>query len=477
MTLPYKFQLQDIRKCERHGIRNLVAWDMGLGKSLMSLMVFQRNFLEAGGVMVVVCPAGLKTNWEREAFKHLRIRARVLEGTKPPRTKGLFRTSQLYIVNYEILGKRQSKHSGPGWLDFLLGLEPSLVVLDESHAVANYSSKRTKWCRQLCKKVPHLLLLSGTPLTSRPKELWPSLNILDPDTYPSFFAFGRRYCNPKVTRWGIDFSGASNLEELHGTLTSSGLMVRRTKDDVLKDLPEKRRVIVPFKLPKAGQSEYDLALKDFRGWITANRPELARKALKAEQLSKLSHIKRLAAEHKLPLVFDWIDNFLEGSNDKLILFAIHRSIVNKVHSKYSKLSVVVDGSVTGEHRTRATDQFLNKKETRLLIGNIKAAGVGWSAPGVSDVAFLELAWSPGEHTQASDRIRGIGRGRKGRQSTSWFLVAENTIEEKLLQINQKKQKVLNAVVDGDKAQDSFDVFDELCKVLLRDSHGRVARRE
>ena len=131
--------------------------------------------------------------------------------------------------------------------------------------------------------------------------------------------------------------------------------------------------------------------------------------------------------------------------------------------------MVVDGSVTGKKRQKAFDQFLRHDATRLLIGNVKAAGVGWSAKGVSTVAFAELAWAPGTHTQAEDRIHGVGRGAKDRGAFAFYLVAKDTIEERLMELLQRKQKVLSAAIDGHRDAERFDVFDDLCKLLLKES--------
>jgi len=119
---------------------------------------------------------------------------------------------------------------------------------------------------------------------------------------------------------------------------------------------------------------------------------------------------------------------------------VHRDIVNTLHQKFLSISVVVNGATREEATSLNIEKFLKNSETRLFIGNIKAAGVGWSAKGVSDVAFAEMDWAPGNHLQCEDRCHGIGRGEKNVRSTSYYLVGRGTLEEELCALLQRKQK-------------------------------------
>lgn len=453
---PLPYQLADVEEAERRGGRVLLGWSMGLGKTVGALLYLHRN--PEARPAAVLCPAGLKWNWEAIAKRHFGMRADVLSGCRPPR--GGFRSPRkLVIVNYEILSPGQH---GPGWLEWLRALGLRALICDEVQMLGNPKSKRTRSTRQLSLGVPHLLMLSGTPLLNRPAELWPTLNMLDPREFRSQYEYYFRYCGPRKTPWRWDFSGASNLPELHERLKKTVLLRRRT-EDVLKDLPPKRRSVVPLEL--SDPAEYRRASADFLSWLRKLDPGKARRAARAEAISKLGELKRLAARLKLPAVFSWVDGFLRESDGKLILFAVHRSLIREVAERYAKACVVVDGSVVGKRRQRAVEQFLGNPRTRLFIGNIKAAGVGWSARGVSDVAFAELSWTPGEHVQAEDRCHGIGRGAKGVSSNAYYLVARGTVEERLAKLLQTKQKILNATLDGRGRGDRLAVFDQLLSSL------------
>lgn len=468
MTTPFKYQLTDVRRIHQLGGRVLVGWEMGLGKSYLSLFHALRH--PELRPIVVICPASIKYQWERECKIHTGMLAKVLEGTRPD-VDAIETHYPVWIVNYDILGQRQGEKYGEGWLSFLKSLKPQLVILDEIHYTSNRTAHRAKWSRELCSGVPSVLGLSGTPLTNRPAELWSPLNIIRPDLFPSFWSFVQRYTQARRTRWGWDFRGASNIEELAQKLAP--VMIRRRTEDVLADLPTQRRSVIHLEMDN--RHEYNKALTQFRKWLEERVPDKARSALRAETLTKLGYLKRLAAHLKLRSVFEWIDNFLEESDGKIILFAVHTKIIDQLKERYNPISVVVTGSVTGRDRQHAVDKFVTNNRTRIFIGNIKAAGVGWSAKGCSDVAFVEVGWTPGEHTQAERRVYGIGRGERGRGSNAWYLVARDTIETSLIELLQRKQKTITAILDNGKGE-NFDVVEELMSSLLKGSPVKNKRK-
>jgi len=442
-TLP--FQKDCVREIEGFGGRALLAADMGLGKTLMTLHYLRRNpdALPA----VVVCPASVKYFWEQEALNIGKIRVSVLEGQTPGGNGRCLTPPRLAIVNYDILRF---------WLDWLRRLKPRTVILDEIQYTAN-RTKRTAAARSLCRGVPHVIGLSGTPLVNRPMELFNGLKMIRPNVFRSRWSFGHSYCNPKWTPWGYDFKGASNTEELHGLLTET-CMIRRRKADVLPELPGKVRRVVP--LPMRNEDEYRKADLDFVGWLRRRDSAKANRASRAEALVKAGYLLRLTARLKLKYVVEWVNRFLSSeSGEKLILFAIHRKMIEALHRRCAGRSVVIDGSVTGRRRKATVDRFRRDNRVRLLIGNIKAAGVGLDGLQVaSNAAFCELPWQPGAVTQAEGRPHRIGTVR-----TVWiyYLVAHGTIEERLCEILQRKQETLSATLDGGSVEGDLDVFDLL----------------
>jgi SWI/SNF-related matrix-associated actin-dependent regulator 1 of chromatin subfamily A len=469
-TKPFPFQQEDAEHADKMGGRVLLAHSMGLGKTLMALLYAYRK--PEARPIVVVCPASLKWQWQVEAAKHVGMYAEVFEGVKPPTQESIARPRRTMILNYDILaaGPRGANAARWPWVKFLRKLNPQMVILDEGHLLGTgRTSKRTRACRALCKGVPHVLILSGTPITNRHAELWVLLNILDPATFPTFVPFACQFTSMKPNGFGgWDYSGSTNGEALAKVLKK--YMILRRKEDVLSQLPAKQRTVLP--LPLSDQKQYDTAVTNFAAWL-ARHGGLAKlkrySKTRAKWLVRLGYLKRLAAKLKLRAVCEWVQNFLSESDGKLILFCVHRKVIRRLHKRFPH-SVVVDGTVIGRNRQLAINQFLRGKATRIFIGQIKAAGMGWSAKGVSNVAFVELPWTPGDVVQGEDRCHGIGRGEEGRHVSVHFLVARGTIEEPLVQMLQRKAKTVDTVLDGGKVRDKLTIFDQLTQILEKQCH-------
>ena len=243
-------------------------------------------------------------------------------------------------------------------------------------------------------------------------------------------------------------------------------MVRRLKKDVLTDLPDRVRSIVPMDIRK--REEYQQALFDFTGWLEKNYRtdhNAVERASHAAAITHIGYLIRLTAKLKSRAVVDWINKFLEEyPNEKLVVFAVHRKMIDVIKRRINAKSVVIDGSVTGRNRHHVVDVFKRDKNVRVLIGNIHAAGVG--VDGLqnvcSNLAFAELWWVPGVHTQAEGRIHRIGQ-----KGTAWiyYMVAGGTIEEQLCKAIQTKQKIIHATLDGSGDMDDIDILDQLIDTM------------
>jgi SNF2 family DNA or RNA helicase len=441
---PFPFQLEDLKRIEEEfNGRALAAWDMGLGKTVLTLWYLKRN--PQALPAVVVCPASIKYQWQAEAKRIIKMESHVIEGRKPY----VLPKVPLYIINYDIL---------KDWVGILKKQKPKMVVLDEIQMTAN-QTQRTKACQSLCRCVSFVLGLSGTPMLNRPMELYNGLRMIKPTLFNSRYVFGHRYCGPRLTPWGWKFEGISHKKELHQKLKKH-LMVRRRKEDVLDDIPPKvRRVIT---LPLKDEAEYKKAEDDFLGWLEGIDPQKAKRAEKAEMMVRTGYLLRLTARLKIQAAVDWIDQFLEDSREKLVVFCVHRKAIRIIQKRSAYRSAVIHGGITGAKRQDAVRQFQGKG-TRLLIGNVQAAGVGLDGLQVaSNAAFFEMPWQPGAALQAEARVHRIGSKNK---VWCWYMVARNTIETKLCKTLQIKQENLEAVMDGEKASGDFNVFNQLMKQM------------
>jgi len=441
---------------------------MGLGKTLQALYWAWKYLPEdPPGPIVVVCPASIKSVWRRQAMQHLGLKVEVLAGeTVPDYALEPINPNQIYVVNYDILAqsrrgkKRELERS---WAYFLNSLQPRLVIGDEVHYCKNQRAARTKAFRRLCQNVPHVLLLSGTPLTNNPVDLWPALNILLPKQFPTFFPFASRYSRPVKMPWGFIYKGARHLEELHDILTNT-CMIRRLKSEVLTDLPPKTRTVVPIEIDRKTYVEAEI---NFLRWLEKESPARAARARKAEELSRMNELRRLAGRLKVDGVISWVRDFQESSGEKLLLGAVHRAVTYPLMDAFGDdAAVLVDGYLDDAGKTAAFDRFNLDDACRVLVGNIQAAGVGWSCRSASNVAFCELPWTPGECLQFEDRAHGLERGT-GDPMNVWYLVAENTIESDLCRIIQEKEGWIDAVLDGGVGDSGLNIHEQTLALMKR----------
>ena len=436
----FRYQNIGVQFIEEQKGNALIADEMGLGKTAQALAWCQLH-PELRPVIIVV-PASLKLNWEREAEMWMSDpEITILYGGIPSKIY----CKDLIIINYDILTH---------WVKELILLQPAVIIADEIHYCKTNKAKRTRAIKKLAKHTAHFIGLSGTPIVNRPIEFYNAIQLIAPTMFPNWMDYTKRYCDRKHTGFGWDYSGASNTEELHQRLVST-IMIRRKKEDVLQELPPKIYSFLPIEL--SNEQEYSTAEQDFIEFVRTRRgKEAAERASNAQALAEIEGLKQLAVVGKLKQAIDWIEDFLQ-SDQKLVVFAVHKFVITELMERFKNIAVKVDGSVSGTNRQLAVDKFQNNAETRLFIGNIQAAGVGITLTAASNVAFLELPWTPGALVQAEDRCHRIGQ----KDSVNiYYLLAEETIEEKIAMLLDEKKIVLDAVLDG-KAPERGSLLMEL----------------
>lgn len=458
---PDAVQVSELRSYQRKGVRKLhkfkgralLADEMGLGKTPQALKYHEECDHKK---VIVLCPAILKDNWKKETRKFIGAKAHIINHNFRGDLDQLrsINKRRINIINYDILGS---------WLEAIRNLDPDLIIIDEVHYIKNRKAKRTKYTKELCEGVKEVIGLSGTPLVSIPAELFPFLHICRPDLFPSFFRFATRYCKPQLKPWGWEFKGATNLPELH-KLLKKNLMIRRRKIDVLKELPLKTRVVLPVEI--SDKQEYKFAYNDFITWLSHQSMSRAKRASKAEQLTRVGYLKRLVAKLKLDAITTWLQNFLEESDGKVLVFGVHKNILNELHNRFPKNSTVIHGDISRKKRRSRIRRAKRSKRKRILFGQLDLMGKGLNLQEYNTVLFAELGWTPGEHTQAEDRAH---RYLQELPVTCYYLIGKGTIEERLCELIQEKQGVLDTTLDGTDSPDSLNIFNQFIEELEKEA--------
>jgi len=441
--------------------RLFIADEMGTGKSCQSIATVH---LSDSYPCIIVCPATLKLNWEREFNKWV-------DGKKIQviSSKDEIEEADVHIINYDILNKK---------LEDLKKIKAKAIIFDESQMVKGAKSLRGKAAKKLAKKIPMRLALTGTPILSKPKDLINQLAVIGRlDDFGGFYPFATRYCDLKRTYFGLDISGASHLEELNKTLRAT-CYIRREKSEVLKELPPKQRSVVPveidnikeYKAAKYGLTEIvkdnaqaeknfhvsisKLSKKERKEAIKARSQDSNVKSCRAKQLTQIGELKQLAAKGKMKNVIKWTEDFLE-SGEKLVVFAYHKKIVKEFADHFKCNSIT--GDTPMDKRQEYIDEFQNNPKCKIMILNIRAGGVGITLTAASNVAFIELDWTPASMDQCEDRCHRIGTVNP---VNAWYLLGTGTIDEEIYELIEKKRVIVNAATDGEKVK-SMNILNEL----------------
>lgn len=326
-----------------------------------------------------------------------------------------------------------------------------LLVGDEVQAIGNPDSQRAIAFKELSKIIPHCIGMSGTPAMSKPMQFWTLLSIVEPSMFKNFYMFKNRYCDPQTDSYGrVKFNGASNVEELHELLVRC--MLRRTKNEVMKDLPPKVMEVVPLEVDQSAMDDYyEEERIAFSGETIKGERENAR--------NKVAHLLRTAYALKEKSMLQWIEDFLE-SDKKLLLFAWHRSVVEVLYDTLKDYSpAIIYGGMTATEREEARKKFINDPKCRVIVANIQAGGVGIDGfqEVCSDVAFAEFSHTPNFHRQAEDRLHRSGQHNS---VTSYYLVAPGTVDMEAIEVLDARAKMLDGVLDG-KETASTDLLTEI----------------
>jgi len=504
---------RELREFQKEGVmyaikyqRCFIADDMGVGKSGESIAAVETT---KSYPCLIICPSSLKLNWKKEISLWLDNRSvkvieglikvdyeivdnkKIVVGYKMPDYDADF-----VIINYDILyrDKRISKLENPNNIiipdhkDLLKQIPFKSIIIDESHLCSNHKSLRTKAVKEIAKKIKYRFALSGTPILNKPRELIAQLDILDRlDSLGGFWEFATRYCNAKEGNFGWDLNGSSNLDELHERLKTT-CFIRRKKEDVLSELPEKQRIMLPVEI--SNRDEYEKVSKNFVKWMKNNlmsneeyyeelkkidyltesqRKQILEnkvkyklnKILLAETAVKIEKLKQIAAKGKLNKIFDFIDNFL-SYDEKLIIFAKHKEIYNKIIERYKDISVHVVGGMSTQQKNNSVEKFKTDENTKLFIGAINAAGVGLNLTESNTVIFVEFDWTPAIHEQAEDRAHRIGQKDFVK---CYYFYGENTIDEYILEIIEEKRKITLNVSDGKNLELENDISKIISKFI------------
>ncbi len=427
--------------------RFILADDMGLGKTTATIIAA----LETGSKKIlIICPASLKINWQREIENYSDRPVYIAEGKK-------FSTeSDFVIVNYDILKNFHDTDPKKKNGSILNQSNFDLVILDEAHMISNPQAQRTKIINHFVKDIKRVWLLTGTPMTSRPMNYYNLLNIIESPVAQNWMAYAIRYCQGyqfmagRRKVWNV--TGASNLEELRDR--TSKQILRRLKEDVL-DLPDK--IISPVYL-RLKSKEYEELMGEYYDWFDNKKDESSSLTV---QFSKLMKVRKVIANEKTKQTIEFAENIIEQGK-KVIIFTNFTDTLQTIYQHFGKQAVYLDGSCSKPHRQNAVDEFQENDKIKVFVGNLKAAGVGLTLTAAEVVIMNDLSFVPAEHAQAEDRAY-----RYGQKSNVlvYYPLYENTIEGAVYDILNRKKEIIRTVMGDQQPENVGDVVEEILGLI------------
>ena len=417
----------------------ILADDMGLGKTRQAIIALREAQPE--GPYLVVCPASVKLNWKRE-IEAVRPDDEVhIVGDEAP-----YAFSGWVVINYDILKKH---------IEWLHAMPFTGLVFDEAHYLKNYTSQRSKLGRSLVESDhrPLTYMLTGTPLTNRPRDLFPLLSMVDHPLGRHFLTFAKRYCGAFRNRFGWVTDGATNLDEL--ALQLRGVLLRRTKSEVL-DLPPKVRTFIEVDVPKTAAREDTRKLLEM---LIAPSAEAAHIDLLA-QLTKARHSLAIA---KAKITQSYVANAVE-QGEKVIVYSCFDAPVQQFAEHFGDQAVLLTGETKTTQRQALVDRFQDDETVRVFIANLQAGGIGVNLTAARQVVFNDLDWVPANHFQAEDRAYRIGQTESVNVE---YMVAPNTLDAFIQYVLETKARIADSVIDGKSsgAPASTNAVDDLQRAV------------
>jgi SWI/SNF-related matrix-associated actin-dependent regulator 1 of chromatin subfamily A len=439
------FQKIGVQWLEKVNGIGLLADEMGLGKSAQAIIYIYLN--PELRPALIICPASIKINWSLEIKKWSNEDSLILYGKKAIHIAKY----PYYIINYDILAEeikieKKKVLKDTSWIFKLASMGIKAIIIDECQFITSNTAIRSKAVMTLKKILPNVkfIALSGTPIKNKPKEFQVVLSMLSPKNklLTNRWKYLFRFCNPKHNGFGWTFDGATNIEQLQEIIKP--LMLRRTKDEVLKDLPPKQRIIIPLETDKVALKNYEDATEQFKIWAKDHIDKGLELQINIDRLKQLAYLAKRNS------VVKWLEEYPEN---KLVVATYHKNTLEDLFNHFKKESVFIDGGITGEKRQKAIDAFQKDKKIKFIFIQILCAP-GLTLTAANATCTVEFAWSPSDHFQLEDRVHRLTQ--EADSVFAYYLIAPKTIEEEIILMIDTKQVILGKLLDGKENDKIFN---------------------
>jgi superfamily II DNA or RNA helicase len=426
-----------LRFLSRNGLGGILADEMGLGKTLQTL-AFMRTLV---GPSLVVCPSSLLFNWEREAQKFVpELKVLCIEGADRGKLFGRIRESNLVLTSYPFLRRD---------IDRFRDFEFSSIILDEATHIKNPDTQNAQAAMALVGR--HRFVLTGTPVENSVRDLWSILHFVLPGY------LGRR--EDFRERYEIPINRGSEPERARLAKRLRPVMLRRLKKQVVKELPDKIEQISYCDLSPEQEEFYQKLRQESRRKLEELSGARDQGRARMTMLTALLRLRQVCCDlrllgqeadrpsGKMELLEELLEEAIDGGH-RVLLFSQFVSMLRLIRARMDEAEIrygYLDGQT--KDRAKAVDEFQRSDNLPLFLISLKAGGVGLNLSAADTVIHFDPWWNPAVEAQATDRAHRIGQTRV---VTSYKLIARGTVEEKILNLQQKKREMIQSTVENEE---------------------------
>jgi SWI/SNF-related matrix-associated actin-dependent regulator of chromatin subfamily A-like protein 1 len=479
---PYKFQCEGIRFAENSSGRCLIADEMGLGKTIQALGLIALH--KEMQPFLAIVKSSLKTQWQRETMRWIGEEsfAQIIESARDHFIPGMTG----YIISYDLLrrfvGKtkvedtedisedkaygvvRRAEIKVNSLIDTIKKLKIKTIILDECQQIKNTQSQRTVEVRDICREVDHVIALSGTPIKNNASEYFPVLNILKPEIFPTYSKFLLNDCDSYFNGYSYKTAGLRNPERF--AQKTKSFIIRRTRDEVMPDLPKIARNFQFCDLAKEVEKAYIDTFKQFRDeYNSGNSNSFEESSNILAFLSKMRHLTGLS---KINPVIDQVIQIMGSTNDRVTIFVHHQDVAEILINKLNSLFKELDIPPCARHQagSSALETEKNFEKSRVLVCSTLAGGEGLNLQKLCfRFIMMERQWNPANEEQAESRFPRP-EGLKVESIEGTYFVAVGTVDEFFSEIVERKREWVGKTLDGKAVQwDQSSLIKELSETL------------
>ncbi|MFI0434468.1 MAG: SNF2-related protein [Parachlamydiaceae bacterium] len=454
--------IQWLNRLRRMHLNGVLADDMGLGKTLQAITTLTQYINDnPGQKSIVVCPTSLVYNWKEEFSKFSpEIKALAIDGNPAQRKKLLSDMDQfdILITSYTLLQKDIECYKKHPF---------GYIVLDEAQHIKNRGTRNAQSVKLV--QAHHRLILTGTPIENSLDELWSLFDFLMPGLLSSYDRFVEKYI-----RFPSSQQSSKNLETLRRKVAP--FILRRMKKDVLSDLPPVSEIVYHCHLSEIQQKLY-------RSYAASAREELSQLVknegfdrVQIHVLATLTRLKQICchpaifakdqAENgdssKYDMLLELLQTLMEGRH-KTVIFSQYTRMLNIMREDLHKQGIrfeYLDGS--SKNRLNIVKKFNEDQDIPFFLVSLKAGGAGLNLVGADTVIHYDMWWNPAVENQATDRVHRLGQKNS---VSSYKLITLNTIEEKIVELHNRKRGLVREVVSRDEDMMSKLTWEEVLELL------------